>query len=262
MSEQHIRQIQALVGAKQDGVPGPMTVAAVAAVVNERDDLRQRLRAVDDTMPATVPTGSSELAAVRPPVSLGELALDYCLHEAGRWGVAQVSVERVAEYFSGCTRDGKPLAFLSAETRAGRLHSFCAAAQGFAEDRCSQDPAMPRPPWRAGALEIMKDAQQGLRPNERWAPLSEFWDSSANKFHGPPPPGSIAVYQNRLDATRGHVERVIDANQLGYRSVGANENDRRWIVDRSPVDWRKVEKTDGVQRLYLLGFVVSAEFVL
>jgi len=46
----------------------------------------------------------------------------------------------------------------------------------------------------------------------------------------------------------GHVERVIDADGFGYRSVGANEANGRWVVDASPVPYTHPR---------LLGFVVD-----
>jgi hypothetical protein len=54
-----------------------------------------------------------------------------------------------------------------------------------------------------------------------------------------------------------HIETVIVATETGYRSVGANENGGRWVVDKTPILYRIAEKSDGSQRLKLLGFIVD-----
>ncbi|MDX1526997.1 MAG: hypothetical protein R3337_00130 [Gammaproteobacteria bacterium] len=212
------------------------------------------LEAIDAAeCPPTLPDGSS--GAMRSPASmtLGERALDWCLTEAESWGDRQVSEKRLCDYLIGCERDGsdalgKWLANKESAT-PGRDFSFCAAAQGCAEDRVRL-PDEELPPWRAGALEIMRDAQAGRRPGEQWRPLAEVIDLGL-----PPPPGAIAVYSNTASSWRGHVERVIGASATGYRSVGANENNGRWVVDR--VERRYGDAGgDGVQRLRLEGFIV------
>jgi hypothetical protein len=150
----------------------------------------------------------------------------------------------VAQYLRGCERSGSPGlgAWLASERLRGKAISFCAAARGFAE-RAAAEPGETLPPWRAGARELMRDAQSGR---------SGRWVAAADMRPGlRPAPGSVVVYWRvRPDAWQGHVETLIEATEAGYRSVGANERGGRWYIDAAPVSWRHER---------LLGFVVPWE---
>lgn len=186
--------------------------------------------------------------------TLGERALRWCLVEAYRWADLLVPLDRTSEYLSGCVRTKSPgLGAWLVKTNPTRLHSFCAAAQGFAEHQVELDP---RVPWRAGALELEADARAGARVGERWAPASEFLRGGL--FLKAAPPGSLVVYGNTRVAGKGHVERLIEMSGAGLRSVGANENRRRWVVDAEPIPWDKLQRADASQRLELRGFIVPA----
>lgn len=232
-----IAELQRSLGLTDDGKLGRKTMA----------ELRDLIRSA--APPATVPTGSSELRSVGE-MSLGERALDWCLVEARIHGDRQVPEARFAEYLSGCTRDGELIGDWLERyelSKPGRQFAFCAAAQGYAEHQVAiGDDRLP--PWRAGALEIRTDAMTGLRPGERWLPLPEVIAGTL------PRAGDIAVYQNTTDATRGHVERVWQVTHLGFKSVGANENNGRWVIDNLWIGFSEAGKSDGTQRLKLLGF--------
>jgi hypothetical protein len=255
---EHIKAIQTLVGADPDGVPYTDTVAAVRAAVGGQSTVPAPPRA-EESQPPTLRDGSSgQHRAVR---SLGLMALDYCLEEAARWGTAQVSDARIREYLYGSRRDNAPghgpwMAKSYDPADPDKRWAFCIAAQGFAEDRGGggvHKDAMP--PWRSGVFEAERDAQDNKRPGERWVPVGEVWDAAANKLLWLPPPGSLVIYGNRTAAGRGHAERLIEATAAGIRSVGANENSRRWVVDAAPIPWTNLERADGTQRLYLRGFI-------
>ncbi len=234
--------LQKRLGVPEDGRPWSVTMGKVFDLIDAAE------------CPPTLPDGSSSVITSPAAMTRWERALDWCLGEAAQHGNNRVPDERVAEYFAGCTRGGENIGnwLAGEEVKPGVDYSFCAAAQGFAEFRSSL-PGEDLPPWRAGALEIKHDAESGARPGEVWLPLAELLDSDEV-----PPPGSVAVYLNTQATGRGHVERVIEADRTGYRSVGANENNRRWVVDATPIRYSQAGKTDGVQRLRLLGFVVPA----
>lgn len=186
-------------------------------------------------------------APTEPMLALGmdqplrERALAWCLAEAARWGDRPVPPERVGEYLSGCERQNQCIgAPLAEQVLKGVKVSFCAAAQGYAEHRTflSGDA---RPPWRAGAREIERDALAGRRTQ---------WISAARARAGEvPPPGALAVYWREPQKQGyGHVERVIEATADGYRSVGANEAGGRWFVDSTLVPYTHPK---------LLGFAVD-----
>jgi hypothetical protein len=185
-------------------------------------------------------------------VSLGERALQYAIGEAERHTGA-VSNARVAEYLSGCVRAGsdgvvRNIGGALAESRKlGTKVPYCASFIGFCEDRASL-PGEAVPPWRAGALELMRDAREGRRPGESWLPLSEI----ATRI---PRPGDKVIYENTQATGRGHVEFVLAADATGYRAIGGNEQHGQIVTDRSMLLYNG-SKTDGVQRLKLLGFVV------
>jgi hypothetical protein len=185
-------------------------------------------------------------------VSLGERALQYAIGEADRHPGA-VSNARVSEYLSGCVRsgsDGRVVNIgtaLAEQRRAGTKVPYCASFVGFCEDRASL-PGETLPPWRAGALELMRDARDGRRPGESWLPLSEI----ATRI---PRPGDKVIYENTQVTGRGHVEFVLFADADGYRAIGGNEQNGQIITDRSLLLYNG-SKTDGVQRLKLLGFIV------
>lgn len=238
----YVKSWQRRIGVKDDGNFGPKTLAASLAVYEQ---------AQRDAMPETVPTGSSELQAIGSQ-SLGVRALDVCLAEARYWGNRQVDEQRRAEYLAGCERDGKELGHELARAelaKPGKQYAFCAAAQGWAEFGAAIPGIDAMPPWRAGALEMMRDAADRRRPGQKWLPLSAVTNGSL------PRPGDIAVYSNTQRVGAGHVERVWQVVATGFKSVGANENDGRWVIDSNWVSFTAAGKSDGVQRLQLLGFI-------
>lgn len=172
---------------------------------------------------------------------LRERALAWCLAEAARWGDRPVPPDRVGEYLSGCERQRQCIgAALAEQVLKGVKVSFCAAAQGYAEHRTLLA-GDARPPWRAGAREIERDALAGRRSQ---------WISAARARAGEvPPPGALAVYWREPQSQGyGHVERVIAAAAEGYRSVGANEAGGKWFVDQVTVPYTHPK---------LLGFAVD-----
>lgn len=193
--------------------------------------------------------------------------LDYCLEEADRWGADQVPEHRVLEYFSGCARiiDGKetPLGeFFRREmlgpdgklgTRDDRRFSFCAAARGFCEAQVAL-PGDRLPPWRAGVLEAHRDSLAGRRPGERWLTVVECLQRQLW-----PQPGALVVYVNTQDAGRGHIETIVEADERGFRSIGANERSRRWWIDPELIPYDDASRADGMQRLRLLGFSIRED---
>lgn len=235
MSAEHIKQWQRIIGVDDSGDFDEETLTA-------------SVDAIGDTILPPEPREPPEQDSRSPSMR----ALHWCLNEAERWGDNRVSAARVAEYFEGCERAGKNIGnWLAGEVRAGKHYSFCAAAQGFAEHETRRSPDA-NWPWRAGALEIFRDALGKLRPGQSWLPISVARATGAS-----PHPGAIAVYQNTTDPTKGHVERVIFADENGYRSVGANENGGCWVVDKSLIRYTDASRADGSQRLKLLGFVVD-----
>ena len=162
-------------------------------------------------------------------------ALDVSLAEDQRWGDERPSTERVDEYLIGVEPHGADLALMNTATNTV---NFCAAAVGWSEHQTG----LPNlPPWRSGAKQIMRDAQNGLRGP--WHPVSEV------RAGWRPPVGAIAVY-HRGDpgGPFGHVDRVSAVHEDGYEAVGANEEGRAWDVDFTP--WTTPA---------LLGFVVDGE---
>lgn len=253
-----VRRIQRAVGVLDDAWPGNATAAAVEKLAGG-STIPAPPRA-HESQPPTLRDGSSgQHRAVR---SLGEMALEWCLYEAGAIGTHQVSVPRVKEYLSGCVRDGQTQhgKWLSDTYNPGSLDfnwSFCIAAQGFAEDRAGGGVHRgSMPPWRSGVFEAERDAIEGDRPGETWLPVSQVWDDRTDKFLLAPPPGSLVIYGNRNNPGKGHAERLIKATAEGIWSVGANENTRRWVIDTLPIPWTSMERADGAQRLFLKGFIV------
>ncbi len=163
-------------------------------------------------------------------------ALDWCLAEAERWGSSRVSKERIADYFSGCERNGKKLGIKSG--------NFCAAAMGFAEQQVARR-GETIPPWRAGAREPMRDAKAGLRG--RWLPIGDVREGVDR-----PLPGSLAVYwRGAPHDWRGHIERIVSADSEDFVAIGANESGTfgtggRWVKETTPYSHPQ-----------LLGFVVD-----
>jgi hypothetical protein len=162
---------------------------------------------------------------------------------------------KVAEYFLGCWREGYPGhgPWLAAESREGKRYSFCAAFIGFCEAQAATTNLLKNllPPWRSGALELMRDAINGKRPGQRWIPLKAILDGYV------PKKGAVLIYQNTSDDTRGHAEMVVWAEALGFRAVGANERNRRIHIDPELVRWNAVATADRGQPLKLLGVIDS-----
>lgn len=200
-----------------------------------------QLRQLARLSPASIP---GEVLAVQAPSSLLTTrplrlrALDWCLSEAQRWGSTRVSAARIAEYFSGCVRNGKKLGI--------RSGNFCAAAMGFAEHQVAREGEQV-PPWRAGAREPMRDAKAGLRG--RWIPIGNVLEGGER-----PLPGSLAIYwRGAPHDWRGHIERVVSASETDFVAVGANESGTfgtggRWVLETTPYTHPQ-----------LLGFVVDEE---
>lgn len=245
MARAHIVEAQHILGVKADGDFGPVSLGALK---------RLHEKAHSEECPPTLKDGESSSLIVSPAsMPLCERALDWCLGEADKWGSRRVTDGRKAEYFAGCTRNGKLIGdwLADEELKPGIDNAFCAAAQGFAEFRASL-PGEHLPPWRSGALAIMHDAIDGRRPGETWMPLGHVMSGAR------PNKGAIVVYENTQVSGRGHVERLIECTSTGYRSVGANENQGRWVVDRQEIAFADAARADGTQRLRLLGFVVTA----
>lgn len=232
-----IRRIQRAVGVEDDGYLGPITERAVLEALSE------------------VPTEPT----IQTPIHLHDRVLKFALQEATVWQGLKVSVAQVKRYLLGCVRDGTPghgqwLHDTYDPTQPERKWAFCAAFRGYCEDRAAGELKSALPPWRSGVFEVMRDAQNGRRPGERWAAVSEFY--SNGRLIAVPPPGSGVIYQNRLSPAQGHLETLIQANEEGICSVGGNESGGKIVVDLEPIPWSKLERADGDQRLFLLGFVV------
>lgn len=247
MSKEHVKELQTIVGCKLiDGDFGKISLA----------DTKAFMRALgwEEEPPITQPQGYPSDGS---PLSVR--ALRVCLAEAERWGNQRVDRARVAEYFRGCERDidgdgDEDKSFgdwLAKDYLGGKHYASCAAAQGFAEDQ-ARLPGERLPPWRSGALRLRYDAQHGLRPGQTWISVEDVVRLGAW-----PHPGALAIYQNITSPTHGHAERVIVADSLGYRSVGANESGGKWVVDEKPIRYTDASRADGSQRLRLLGFVVD-----
>jgi len=205
VTETYLREAQAILGTAQDGLFGADDLAALKELA---------ARVAPESAPTTQPTGTKSLAL---------RALEWSLAECERWGGTPVSKGRIADYFTAIQRDGRVTNWFRDEVSRGEHLSHCAAAFGFAEMQVLR-PGEALPPHRAGAGEIERDAQTGLRPGEKWVDAT-----SVRTGHAPPPaPGSAAVY----DRPGGmHVERVEWAGKDGYRGVGANEQGGRWVRD-------------------------------
>lgn len=174
---------------------------------------------------------------------LRERALTVCLAEASRWGEYAPDEHQIDEYLRGCTRNGKNIgAWLASVNVSGNVVNFCAAAQGWAENEALVE-SESAPPWRAGAKEIMADAQQ-VRRRALWLPAADI----RGGLRAPPPPGSLAIYHRGApEAFTGHVDRVIRVlDAFSYECVGANELGRRWRVELASFNSHA-----------LLGFVVD-----
>ena len=159
-------------------------------------------------------------------------ALQVALEEAEHWQGAPVPKERVALYLSGCTRDGAPNLgrWLAHERLSSIQVYFCAAALGWCESIAAVGDDE-RPPYRAGAKEVMRDAIAGRRGGV-WVPASE-----ARQGYRPPPGSAVVYWREDPKSWKGHVERLIEATDAGYRSVGANERGGRWYIDVDPVSY-------------------------
>lgn len=235
------------------GVPHNGPTPAVAT-----DDVHS----VAPTIPAPPP--GIEGRKLFPTGGIRLLALAAALSESKNWTKTSVPRSRVAVYLEHCsrTKDGADVeigGWLISELNRGIGVHFCAAAIGWTE-RCAfyaitnAHEGLARPPHRAGALEMMRDSQEGRRPGERFV-----WISDVVRHRIYPPPGSIAFYENRSPTAAprsGHVEQVIESDDRGYRSVGANEMSGRWHEDPSFISWDSAMRLQGV--LQLIGFSVPA----
>lgn len=199
--------------------------------------------------------GTSDTDPAPPPDDCRPLhhrALSCCLTEARSWGCEAttdrvvgdvVPATRVAEYLRGCVRGGSNATgqWLASEVLGGKRHSFCAAAQGWSEEQVAR-PDEPCPPHRAAVREIREDAQQGRRG--RWLPIESV--RAGEEYPGR---GDLAIYwRDSPTSGLGHVDRVIDADENGARTVGANESGGRWVIEPLFYDQHN-----------LLGFVVHDE---
>lgn len=176
-----------------------------------------------------------------PPLQIRSLRAS--LLEAERYGVdlaARVSLgipvdaERRAHYFEGCTRAPHHGEWLAAQVRAGVWFDFCAAARGQMEWLAAM-PDEARPPWRSGALEIMRDTLAGRRlENSRWLTIGSVREAfQRGERRALPPPGSLAIFVRDAATGRGHVEQLVgwldDVDRsfgAAYQAIGANEGNR------------------------------------
>jgi len=158
--------------------------------------------------------------------ALGEAIAQGCNPDRDVSAGRSVAPERVADYFVGCERGGSTALgrWLRGEVLAGKRYSFCAAAIGWCEHAAARPDEHP-PPWRAGALEIMRDAEQGRRGT--WQPIESV--RAGERY---PESGDVAIHwRDSPTSGKGHAERVIDADRNGCRTVGANERGGRWVVE-------------------------------
>lgn len=239
--ERNIKIAQRRLGVPDDGIFGPVTTAEFLRRLDLAD------AAVRDEHPRfdTIPTGSNA------DVSIEERATAWCEREAQHWGTAQVSLKRTAEYFGVCEpidgSEGK-IEWLVKTTLEGQRHSFCGAAQGYAERQVlmpGEDPL----PARPGAKDYRGDAISRLRGP--YVTVSRILSGSVAR----PPRGSLAIYDRPSTEPEwdGHIRRVRSSKRDGYMGVGANENDRRWRMPT--IAWPYTDKD-------LLGFVYPKGFVL
>ena len=217
----NIRIMQRRLGVLDDGDFGPRTLSAFLALA----DRAEGKDPMPDTQRDTIPDGTS----------IEERATTWCEREADYWMANPVDHKRVAEYFELCedvdgtTTKGQ---WLASETRKGRNLSFCAAAQGFAERQVLLPGEVPMA-VRAGAKQYRYEAIRGRRGP---------WVSVDDVRRGrviPPPRGSLAIYDrpSTPETWDGHIRRVRESTPKGYLGVGANENNRRWVVDKAIVPW-------------------------
>jgi hypothetical protein len=256
----YLQRFQAAAGLVADDDFGPKSLARGLELVEcERElkairELQDDVFATKDEDEITSPTGH---VVPVPAQSLQELRLAWFFREDLRIGEDPVEPARVSEYLLGCVREGQPtFGTWLARVNLQEPQSFCAATIGYAEHHCGFD-QHPLPPWRSGVMTLRDDAKAGLRPNERWAPLAEFWDG--HRFIKSPPRGSIAIHQRRSNATLGHAELLVEASEKGIRCIGANEQRRRIHEDKTFLPWNGLVSADASQALMLLGFIVPIQ---
>lgn len=242
----------------EDGEYGPYTHSQAMLLCERAEQLTDANTIpapAGDAIPPTQRTGSQEMHAVKP-LSLSELALNYAIEECRKWAGKPVPKERVAEYLEGCERKGVNIGRdLAAMVRVGQHVAFCAAAFGWCEEQATKSGAFTGaeiPLHRAGAQEPMFDAKRGMRFGQRWLGVADVLAGASW-----PRPGSAAVYINTHDSNHGHIERVVEADARGYRSVGANEHGGTWFEDADFIPYHDAEAADRGQPLKLLGFIVD-----
>jgi hypothetical protein len=173
-------------------------------------------------------------------------ALEVQLAEAEAWAGAVVSDDRVATYLRGCEREGAPGlgSWLATQRGNGKRVAWCASARGWAESEAHQGERVP--PWRAGARELKRDAQEGRRLGG-WVPGVD-----AQEGRYVPPPGSLVIYwRGSPGSWQGHAETVVSATAEGYRSIGGNERGGRWWIDQDLVRYSHPR---------LLGFISEEDY--
>lgn len=216
----NIKTMQVRLGVRADGDFGPQTLAAFHLMADQAEHADARR----DTLPDGTSLGSIE-----------ERATAWCEIEADYWMGNVVSPDRVAQYFELCQEpDGTTTkgVWLARETRKGEHYSFCGAAQGFAERQvllAGETPMLSR----SGAKQYRDEALAGRRGP--WVPITDVRSGKVS----PPPRGSLAIYDrpSTPQTWDGHVRRVCSSTEDGYLGVGANENNRRWVVDHTLVPW-------------------------
>lgn len=164
--------------------------------------------------------------------TLGQLALRHALAEAATG--TRPDAGRIATYFSGATRSGRPIGISSG--------NWCAASASWSVftacgDLCKHVPHG----WRVGAKELMEDAVK----NGHWRAPRDVREGNWR-----PNPGDLAIYDrsdpaNPETSWMGHVNRVIRSTSDGYEAIGGNEG--------GPTGWKITQRSYNDPRL--LGFV-------
>lgn len=165
-----------------------------------------------------------------PSLTLGERCVQWCREEMARENPP--SANTLAGWFSHTTRliEGRevPLGI--------RSGNHCAVAQCEAARATAFPGELVPHHYRAAAKELMRDA---VRANA-WHPIEEVRDGKWT-----PTTGDLAVYHRPGGAPWwGHVERVSGHVPEGFKTIGANEQGRKWV-----------EEIASYMHQHLLGFI-------
>lgn len=188
VTERRTIELQLARGITPDGIVGPDTRAAMAA-------LREAPEGPQPPAPAAA--------------SLGERAVTWCRHEMARENPP--SAKTKALWFSYAERNGKKLGIATG--------NHCAIAQSVAAlDSAQPGDTIPHRP-RAAAKELRADAQQ----SKVWHPIPEVL---AGRYR--PRVGDLAIYDRAQPGRPetswwGHVDRVTRVFAASFENIGANE---------------------------------------